>query len=87
MDRRQQVDDMQAELENQCYHLFPDRWTALYQNQDLQPGDLGHAFDGEEEIPVTDPEDLDAWYESLAQSRSMSGADLFGYAEGEGIRV
>lgn len=92
MERRTRLDDKKDELELQVYHLAYDRWAQLYDSPGV-PGDLGQAFGGEPEIPVTDPSDLDQWYESLGQPRTMSGASapsgnhLLGYAEGPGRRV
>ena len=92
MERRIQIDDKQAELEHQCYNLFPERWGNLYREQML-PGLPGSPE--EEEIPVTDPSDLDAWYENLDRQRRISGADIaphennniLGWADGEGRLV
>jgi len=99
MDRRTQLDDMQAELEHQCFNLFPERWGSLYREQmlpgvsssDGTPVSVSSASD---EIPVTDPADLDAWYENLERQRRISGAQapggldhILGLADGEGVLV
>ncbi len=95
MQRRLFLEDKRSELEMQCYHLFPERWTQIYSSQG---GDYGQAFGGEEEIPVIDPEDLDAWFQSLAAQQGLTGAEaeamfseastpFMGFAEGEGRRV
>ena len=72
LDRRVYMDDKQAELEHQCFNLSPERWGALYRDQML-PGAIG--IGNEPEIPVTDPRDLDAFYESLNSPRTMTGAE------------
>ena len=97
LDRRTGLDDKQTELEHQCFNLFPERWGQLYRDQmlpALPTGDLGTAFGGEPELPVTDPNDLNAWYENIESSRGMTGAgisayetSILGYAEGSGRRV
>jgi len=51
-------------------------------------GDRGQAFGGAPELPITDPQDLDTWFESLSAKRGMTGAEVLGYAEpGTGVRV
>ena len=72
MDRRTQLDDKASELEHQCFNLNPERWGVLYRDQML-PGLVGP--NNEPEIPVTDPRDLDAFYESLSRPRKMTGED------------
>lgn len=94
LDRRTQVDDKKAELELSCYNVNYERWQQLYQNTS-SGGDWGRAFDGEDELPITDPADLTEWYNNLDRQRGMSGAEVariddnfaFGYAEGSGRRV
>lgn len=103
LDRRTQIDDAHEELELQTFFLWPERWEQLQQhkNQTGAAGDMGQAFGGEREIPVTDPDELDRFYgtgdgdpgqfyASLDQPRSMSGAEalsVLGFAEGPGRRV
>lgn len=96
LERRTTLDDKERELEVQCFHLLPERWTQLYGSSGA-PGDLGQAFGGEPELPVTDPSDLDAWFERLGEQRGMTGAQaeaflgpsdlMLGHAEGTGRRV
>jgi hypothetical protein len=92
MDRRVAIDDKTAELEHQCFNLFPERWGSLYREQML-PGIPGLS-PAEPEKPITDPTDLDAWFEGLNRTRTISSADVarfdnspFGVATGEGRRV
>jgi hypothetical protein len=56
---------------------------------DAGGGDRGQAFGGEPELPVTDPNDLDVWFDNLTQKRGMTGAEVaaLGWAEGPGVRV
>lgn len=96
MDRRTQLDDMSAELEHQCFNLFPERWGTLYREQML-PGVAGPnvtTTSAADEIPVTDPADLDSWYENLERQRRISGAEaqggldhILGLADGKGVLV
>ena len=97
MDRRTQLDDKKAELEHQCFNLFPERWGTLYREQMLPgvPNAISTSSPADE-IPVTDPNDLDAWYENLERQRRISGADaaaaggmahILGLADGEGVLV
>lgn len=92
MERRDRIEDKRGELELQTFNLFPERYRQLYQAQ--AQGDVGHAFgEGEPEMPVTDPGDLDAFYANLDAPRSMTGAHLsngyhlLGHANGEGRRI
>lgn len=102
MDRRVQLEDKHAELEIQTFNLFPERWGDLYREKTFgggtaAPGDMGSAFGpGEKEIPVTDINDINDWYNNISAQRGISGEQLarhqdpisiFGYAEGEGRRV
>jgi hypothetical protein len=73
MERRIKLDDKQAELEFQCFHLNPERYDFLYVTP--KTGDMGSAFGNEPELPITDPADLDHWFENLANQRGMSGAE------------
>lgn len=97
MDRRVQIEDKKAELEEQTYNLFPERWGQLFR-QEMLPvpaGDMGHAFaPGEPELP-TSYDDINEWYERMEQPQVMKGGDAirhsrpdpFGHAEGVGRRV
>ncbi len=93
MDRRTQLDDKKAELEHQCFNLFPERWGTLYREQMLPGLPNITSNPAVDEIPVTDPADLDSWYENLERQRRISGADAAGYdhllglADGEGVLV
>lgn len=88
LDRRTQINDKHDELEHQCFNLFPDRWNDLYRNNpDIPAGDIGTAFDGEPELVITDPSELDAWFNGLSGRQGMSGADVLGHAEGAGRLV
>lgn len=76
MDRRTKVEDKNAELEQQTFNLFPERWADLYRDQLL--GALGVANE-EGEIPLSE-DDLDSLDQFMARLErnnnfSMSGAD------------
>lgn len=73
MDRRTRMEDKRAELEQQCFHLFPDRWRDLYYTQFFHQDSI---FGDEEEIPVTNIDELDQFMAQLEQKRFMTGADL-----------
>lgn len=105
MDRRVALEDKHAELEIQTYNLFPERWSELYRENVLgsmgqAPGDMGQAFQGEKELPVTDIDAIRDFYDNLSAQRGISGEQvyrhqespvlnpaIFGYAEGTGRRV
>lgn len=61
LDRRTALEDRQAELENQTFNLFPERWSQLYQDKTL----AALASDDDLESPVTDIDALDQWYEQM----------------------
>lgn len=103
MDRRVHIEDKHAELELQTFNLFPERWGEVYR-EDMLPGmggqsagDYGSAFDGEAEIPVTDIDSINEWYDGISKSRGLTGeqsqrfddptALYLGVAEGVGRRV
>lgn len=104
MARRVQIEDKHAELELQTFNLFPERWGQVYREAMLpglgngqKPGDIGTAFDGEAEIPVTDLDAIKDWYDGIDKSHKLTGeqtrrfddptALYLGVAEGEGRRV
>ena len=60
MDRRQQMEDVESQLMQQTFNLFPERWTELYRDEIF-----GYAPQ-EDEIPVTE-NDLDQMDAFLAQ--------------------
>lgn len=67
------MEDRRAELETQCFHLNPDRWGSLYYHRyfgDLVPE--GH----EEEIPVTEIDEIDKFMAELEGKKFMSGSDV-----------
>lgn len=98
MERRDYVQDQEIILEEQTFAQFAalnqiDRWKKLFgRDQTTSP-------DGQPELPITDPRQLDAWFNSLAAQKGMSGAQaeaafsggransLFGQATGEGRKV
>lgn len=105
MERRTQIIDKQNELELQTWNLFPERWGELYREKSLglgrqSAGDIGSAFNGEPEMPVTDYDDLNSFFNTMSEKRGINGEQaikiteqqtdysrLLGRAEGEGRRV
>lgn len=79
LDRRTTLEDREDEQQIQTFHLFPERWQQLYQEQLLGVAPGG----GEAEIPVDDIDMLDQWYEQIAngEAHSMSGAVPAGSGE------
>lgn len=68
LERRIHVQDKREELEIQLQHFWPERWEQLY-------GEGGPLAGAEPELPITDPSDLDQWYENLHAPRGMNGAE------------
>lgn len=75
MERRQYVKDKDDEIEAQCYNIAGyERWKHIYDSGG-QGGDMGQAFDGEEEQAITDPGDLDRWFNRIANQNGMTGQE------------
>ena len=72
LSRRVQFEDQEQERAEQCYTFFPDRWSELYADEPKGMANFDEEF---EEIPITDPSDLDSWYESVNKPRTLFGAD------------
>lgn len=76
MDRRDRIEDKNAELEQQTFNLMPERWVELYRDSLL--GALGIANE-EGEVPLTedDLDDLDKFMERLEKNNrfTMTGAE------------
>jgi hypothetical protein len=87
MDRRVYLDDKHAELKQQTYNLFPERWGDIYRDDELPPsgataaGDIGTAFGSEPELPVTNLDDYDKFYASLSQTRGITGEQAMRYSD------
>lgn len=71
MEQRTAINDKLAELEFQTFNLNYDRWKAVYGDEQSEPV---RGPDGEPEIPITDPRDLDGWFAQLAHQGGMSVA-------------
>jgi hypothetical protein len=96
MVRRDLIRDEEDKLKEQFYIInHPDTWrkVVLSQSDDIGP-------DGQPELPITDPRQLDHWFNSLAGERGMTGAQaeamlsggapshfLLGRADGAGRKV
>lgn len=76
LDRRLKVEDRAAELEQQTFNLYPERWAELYRDQLLGKLQIPNE---EGEIPLTedDLDDLDKFMERLERGGqfTMSGGD------------
>lgn len=95
MTRRDLIQDEEDKLKEQFYIInHPDTWRKVV----LDEGP-GVGPDGQPELPITDPRQLDHWFDSLAGERGMTGAQaeamftgapthmLLGRADGEGRKV
>lgn len=74
MDRRERYEDMKMKQELQTYDMAPERWHDLYFVQrfsGLLPG-----VDGQEEIPVTNLDDIDEYFKNIEKKRFVTGAQL-----------
>lgn len=72
LDQRTQNETLRDQLEIQTFNLFPDRWVQLYQGR--ADSILTPAPDEDQESPVDDIDEINAWYEQMEQQRFMSGA-------------
>lgn len=91
MVRRVHVEDELAVVEQQTYSMSGyERWQQIYGQKQLEEQMAQQGPDEQAWRPVTDPRELDKWYDSLAAQRGMTepqAARIFGHAEGEGRRV
>lgn len=72
MDRRIINEDKQFDLEQQCWHLNPERWTALYYDNYF-----GNVAAGEDmDVPVTDLDEIDRFMASLEGKRWARGTEV-----------
>lgn len=92
LDDRTHWEDKHTELKLQTFNLFPERWGDLYRSDTLggggnvststaAPGDIGNAFDGEAELPVTSRDELNEFYESRGEKRRMTGEQASRYQD------
>jgi hypothetical protein len=70
--RRDAIEKMRDELEVQCFNLSFERWEQLYRGTPDSVFTKPAAED--DEIPVTDIDELNRWYDQVAASRTMTGA-------------
>lgn len=73
LDRRVFNETSREQLELQCFNLFPERWEAVYLNQEGSV--LSPPPDEDEDIPVDSIDELEKFYATLDQPRMASGAD------------
>jgi hypothetical protein len=81
MDRRMQLKDKKDEAELMTFNLNYERWHELYFPKDAATLASGESFGGtmaadETEIPVTDIDQLDAFFEGRENTKWMTGADI-----------
>lgn len=79
LNRRTELEDRQAELETQTFNLFPERWSQLYQDKTLA---AIASMSEDTEVPVTDLDALDQWYEQMvAQGGTQVASGSLGREE------
>jgi hypothetical protein len=78
MDRRIAVRDVEDTLQRQTWFLNPDRYDSLFFAGLIGPPvEERIPIEGEEiDQPVTDIDDIDAYFESLEKTRSVTGAQV-----------
>ena len=69
MERRTQLEDVRAELEQQTFNLFPSRWKDLYFEESVNQDD-------EDEEMLTSIDEIDAYFASLENPRKVSGGEI-----------
>ena len=65
MVRRQEMDDLDAELERQCFNLAPERWVQVYKDR------IEYEYEdesGETNIGIDDLDELDRFMAQQEQS-------------------
>lgn len=76
MNRRIQVQDTEDMLQRQTWYLQPHRYQELFLAGAFAPEPLTVAGRDMEEV-VDDIDELDAYFESLENRRSMTGAQMY----------
>lgn len=76
-----QLKDKKDEAELMTFNLNYERWYDLYFPKDVAALASGESFGGtvaeeEIEIPVTDIDELDAFFEGRENTKWMTGADV-----------
>lgn len=88
-----QLRDKKDEVELMTFNLNYDRWYQLYFPTSVAslvgPDDSGggRIVEAEEEIPITDVDELDAFYESRESKRWMGSSDIPDPFELDGMGV
>jgi hypothetical protein len=77
MQRRTAIEDTQAELIQQTFNLFPERWSELYRAEIMAKLGLSDGMMPEGEA-VDDLNEIDAFLSRLEQGRRWVGADALG---------
>jgi hypothetical protein len=85
MDRRIALDDTEDMLQKQTWYQNPKRYEDLFlvNEQWQQQEALTMAGRPVEEV-VNDVDELDRYFDNLDNTRTMTGAELFGYDGGSG---
>jgi hypothetical protein len=76
MNRRIQLQDTEDMLQRQTWYLQPDRYQDLFLAGAFSPEPLTIAGRDVEEV-VDDVDELDRYFDTLENRRSMSGAQMF----------
>lgn len=76
MNRRIQLQDNEDILQRQTWYLQPHRYQELFLAGAFSPEPLTVAGRDVEEV-VDDIDELDAYFESLENRRSMTGAQMY----------
>lgn len=86
LNRRTEVEDIQAELIQQTYNLFPERWGDLYRSHVLN--ELGIADEAAEDVVVDDLDELNKFYEQMEKKQWIRGGNLpDAFTPQRGVRV
>lgn len=68
MERREFLEDKEAELDRHLLNVNPEAWDRLRQEQEL-----AQQMD---ELPVENPRDLDRWVANLGNTKKISAAQV-----------
>ena len=83
MNRREVISDAEDILRKQTWYLNPDRWMSLFAEEEFGGDTLTLAGRPVEEV-VDDLDEIDRYFASLDEKRSLSGAQLFDALDEDG---
>lgn len=69
MDRREFLEDKEAELDRHLLNVNPEAWKKVREEEELQR-------QLEEEIPLSDPRALDRWVANLGKPKTMNAGEV-----------